>query len=287
MSRVYSCIKCFAWWCIYVHVFTNKISVLFCSVTNVFFYVKNKSDCNLAHYGCLDNQLPKRTIVDIVKQLTSNYVSEWKTALCRVESVSGRGRNKLRTYTTFKEEFTVEQYCCMILSPLHRATFCKFRCGVAPILIETGRYEHLSVDERKCPFCNTVEDEGHVLFNCHLYEDIGLELIEKAMILESNYTNLSDLKKLELIFTKSMVFLLLVLLQLLYTLLYRLATTSYVYFWMYDLRSCNIEFPLLIHFYMYNNVICYELCANIWMTFVTQVWVAMYMLMCCFSMLWI
>ena len=52
-----------------------------------------------------------------------------------------------------------------------------FGCGVAPIRIETGRYEHLSVDERKCLFCNNVEDEGHVLFNCHLYEDIRLELI--------------------------------------------------------------------------------------------------------------
>ena len=49
--------------------------------------------------------------------------------------------------TTFKEEFNVEQYYCMILSPLRRAAFCKFRCGVAPIRIETGRYEHLSVDE--------------------------------------------------------------------------------------------------------------------------------------------
>jgi len=52
--------------------------------------------------------------------------------------------------TIFKEEFNVEQYYCMILSPLHRAAFCKFRCGVAPIY------------------------EGHVLFNCHLYEDIRL-----------------------------------------------------------------------------------------------------------------
>ena len=43
-----------------------------------FFYVnKQFSDCNLAHYCCLDNQLPKRTIVDdIIKKLTSNYVSE-------------------------------------------------------------------------------------------------------------------------------------------------------------------------------------------------------------------
>ena len=31
MSRVYSCIKCCVWWCIYVQVFTNKCSVLFCS----------------------------------------------------------------------------------------------------------------------------------------------------------------------------------------------------------------------------------------------------------------
>jgi len=72
----------------------------------------------------------------------------------------------------------------MILSPLHRAAFCKFRYGVAPIRIETRRYEYLSVDERKWPFCNNVEDEGHVLFNCHLYEDIRSELIEKATILE-------------------------------------------------------------------------------------------------------
>ena len=67
-------------------------------------------------------------------------------------------------------------------------------CGVAPIRIETGRYE------RKCHFCNNVEDEGHVLFNCHLYEDIRLELIEKATILEPNFTNLSDFEKNEVSF---------------------------------------------------------------------------------------
>ena len=77
------------------------------------------------------------------------------------------------------------------------AAFCKFRCDVAQIRIETGRYEHLSDDERKCPFCNNVEDEGHVLFTCHLYEDIRLELIEKATILEPNFTHLSIWKKTE------------------------------------------------------------------------------------------
>ena len=69
-----------------------------------------------------------------------------------------------------------------------------------PIRVETERYENLSVDERKC---NNVEDEGHILFNCHLYEDIRLQLIKKATILEPNFTNLSDLEKLKLVFTKS------------------------------------------------------------------------------------
>ena len=52
-------------------------------------------------------------------------------------------------------------------------------------------------------FLNNVEDEGHDLFNCHLYEDIWLELIEKATILEPNFTNLSNLEKLKLVFIKS------------------------------------------------------------------------------------
>ena len=40
---------------------------------------------------------------------------------------SGRGRNKLRLYKTFKQNYIAEN----------------FRCGVAPIRIETGRYEGL------------------------------------------------------------------------------------------------------------------------------------------------
>ena len=63
----------------------------------LYIHKKQFSDCNLAHYCCLDNQLSKRTIVDdIVKKITCNYVPEWKTASCRVERVSSRGRNKLR-----------------------------------------------------------------------------------------------------------------------------------------------------------------------------------------------
>ena len=42
-------------------------------VCNLFFL--QFLDCNLAPYCCLDNQLPKRTIVD---NIVKNYVSEWR-----------------------------------------------------------------------------------------------------------------------------------------------------------------------------------------------------------------
>ena len=55
----------------------------------------------------------------------------------------------------------------------HRSAFAKFRMGVAPLRIETGRYECLSEVERICPLCKEhTEGEFHVLFNCVLYNDI-------------------------------------------------------------------------------------------------------------------
>ena len=46
----------------------------------------------------------------------------------------------------------------------HRSALSKFRLGVAPIRVETGRYERLPVSERICFHCKTcVEDELHVL----------------------------------------------------------------------------------------------------------------------------
>ena len=49
----------------------------------------------------------------------------------------------------------------------------KFRCGVAPLRIETGRFERLPVEDRRCFNCNgLVEDELHVITVCPLYQDL-------------------------------------------------------------------------------------------------------------------
>ena len=51
----------------------------------------------------------------------------------------------------------------------------KFRCEVAPLRIETGRFERLSVEDRLCFHCSgngLVEDELHVITVCPLYQDL-------------------------------------------------------------------------------------------------------------------
>ena len=68
--------------------------------------------------------------------------------------------------------FNVEQYCKIIMPPSHRAAFSKFRCGVAPIRIETGRYEGLAEEMRLCPFCILVENELHVIQNYRMYDGL-------------------------------------------------------------------------------------------------------------------
>ena len=81
----------------------------------------------------------------------------------------GNGRNRLRTYILFKTTYTEEKYVNIIMQRNHR----KFRMGVAPLRIETGRYERLEEEQRVCFKCgDAIESEEHVLLDCPLYQQI-------------------------------------------------------------------------------------------------------------------
>jgi hypothetical protein len=47
---------------------------------------------------------------------------------------------KLRTYKLLKNEFGTVKYVELFMPKKYRSALCKFRCGVATIRIETGRY---------------------------------------------------------------------------------------------------------------------------------------------------
>lgn len=81
-----------------------------------------------------------------------DFFNRWLQEVNKQRGKSGNCGSKLRTYRLFKNDYATELYCSKTLSRKHRSAFAKFRCGVAPLRIETGRYENLSVENRTCFF---------------------------------------------------------------------------------------------------------------------------------------
>ena len=150
--------------------------------------------------------MAKSTVVSqLYDKMMSAYVNDWHDSINRPEGIRGRGRNKLRNYCKYKINYSVENYCELIMPPKHRAALSKFRCGVAPIRVETGRYENLALNDRLCPFCNTVESEIHVLFYCRLYNIIRMPLLEKANAINPLFQSMPDIDKLSYILANNML----------------------------------------------------------------------------------
>ena len=84
-----------------------------------------------------------------------------------------------------------------------KSAFAKFRCGVALLKLETGRYEGIfSETDRLCPFCrDSIEDECHILFKCTTYQDIREELTLKALSIDANFNTFDDCDKMKFIFS--------------------------------------------------------------------------------------
>ena len=94
-----------------------------------------------------------RFVQFVEDRVFENFVIQWSGQINSEIGPSGRGRNKLQIYKLMNTRFAAENYCNLILPPRHRAAFSKCRCGVAPLRIETGRYEGLAEDLRLCTFC--------------------------------------------------------------------------------------------------------------------------------------
>ena len=142
----------------------------------------------------LSNPMSEQFINTVASASLDAYKSKWLDNINRVIGPSGRG-NKLRTYCKFKSEFKTEKYCQIIMPLKHRSAFAKFRCGVAPLKIETGRYENIPIVDRKCHFCESIETEQHVMLECELYNDLRQPLYKKATEIDSAFPGLSEEEK--------------------------------------------------------------------------------------------
>ena len=144
---------------------------------------------------------------DFVKVLFTGHIEEWTQSVNKYSGTRGRGKNKLRTYRSFKTEFGTEFYLRCSLPKKHRSAFAKFRCGVAPLKIETGRYENRPLEDRIYPFgCNTVEDETHVMVNCPQNNSVRKELLQKASNIYEIFMDMSEQRQCSILFsTKDLV----------------------------------------------------------------------------------
>lgn len=100
----------------------------------------------------------------------------------------------------FKEQFETEHYVKIVNNRARRRALAQLRCGVAPIRLETGRYErgkHLPVEQRCCYVCqNSVESEIHVIVHCPLYQDLREELFNQCKTVEPLFDMMNDERKL-------------------------------------------------------------------------------------------
>ena len=133
----------------------------------------------------------------IETKLSTHYESQWKEKLQAEFALRGEqhGRNKLRTYRMFKDSYMTEPYVSITVPKKYRSAYAKFRCGVAPIKIETCRYgiNRIPVNERLCESCESVEDEYHVLMQCPKYDDIRTVAFESICRITPCFTtNISN-----------------------------------------------------------------------------------------------
>ena len=91
----------------------------------------------------------------------------------------------------FKHSYSTEPYVKIVTSNKYRSAYAKFRCGVAPLKIETCRYglNRVPVEERLCESCQVVEDKFHIMMVCPLFNDIRSQFILQLNEVEQSFND--------------------------------------------------------------------------------------------------
>ena len=131
-------------------------------------------------------------IINKVKlTLRSKFVFIWKENLHNDNKRNSNCGNKLRTYRTFKRDFTFEPYL-LIGKREEKQMLTKFRISDHSLEIERGRYIGLDVKDRICKNCNyEIEDELHFLLKCHMYTNERDNHLSNIMKINKNFHKLS------------------------------------------------------------------------------------------------
>ncbi len=72
----------------------------------------------------------------------------------------------------------------------------KFRAGVAPLRLETGRYENTDEVDRVCFQCAVIiESEEYVILHCPLFDDLRKVMFDQAENVNPDFINMMSKEK--------------------------------------------------------------------------------------------
>ena len=124
----------------------------------------------------------------LTQRVRDQYVQTWHDNLT--------SQPKMEYYCKFKQDFVFEEYLACVKNDNHRKELSRFRLSSHSLEIETGRYNNISRENRKCNLCsqNTVESEYHFLLCCTVYSEL-----RNKYCIKYNWPNMAKFKYLMLV----------------------------------------------------------------------------------------
>ena len=107
--------------------------------------------------------------------------------------------SRANTYKIFSD-FSFKPYLDNIIVEKFRKSLTRLRLSSHRLKIETGRWHNpisIPVDQRKCEYCNKLEDEYHFLLECPLYETVRKQYINQHYWKRPNVLKFIELLKTE------------------------------------------------------------------------------------------
>ena len=114
-----------------------------------------------------------RLIQTFKQRLKDIYIQTWHT---QIESST-----RANSYKLFCD-FNFKPYLNCVTVKKYRFAFSRLRVSSHRLAIESGRWHKANIiplNERKCQYCNKLEDEFHFVLECPLYNDFRKNLIKR------------------------------------------------------------------------------------------------------------
>ncbi len=122
------------------------------------------------NYHFVDNSRNLSSIIE--NNLKDQFLQQWNS--------DREMSNKGKMYLSIKQDFAMEEYLRVLPSNLSRY-LCWFRTANHKLSVETGRWNKIDYDLRKCDMCtsNEIGDEYHTLLKCSAFANIRDTFIPK------------------------------------------------------------------------------------------------------------